>query len=298
MKLMKIVRRTHLYTGLFLAPWVAMYGVSGLIFNHGNWFASGGGDAASQPIEWTLDVAALPQWPEPEALARKVVAALNAAEKAKAGAEEYRLAAEGTPTLQGGVSLQGQDEAGGSAFLSFDRKAGKGTTVHSPPEPPAEQVKLATNDAALLNATKDAILAAAGQADPKSSATKWTGDGDFPRLSFHVERGNERRGATYDLRSGVVSFRPEPQSMRMPNFLTALHLSHGYPSDMSSAKMMTVRGAFVDAMAILMCFWALSGIAMWLQLKQLRLAGLIVAVASLLTTLVVWRAMYQSFTGT
>ena len=42
---MKIVRRTHLYAGLFLAPWVAMYGFSGLIFNHGNWFAPGGGDA-------------------------------------------------------------------------------------------------------------------------------------------------------------------------------------------------------------------------------------------------------------
>jgi len=36
---MKIMRRTHLYAGLFLAPWVAMYGFSGFIFNHGSWFA-------------------------------------------------------------------------------------------------------------------------------------------------------------------------------------------------------------------------------------------------------------------
>jgi uncharacterized iron-regulated membrane protein len=26
---LKIMRRTHLYAGLFLAPWVAMYGFSG-----------------------------------------------------------------------------------------------------------------------------------------------------------------------------------------------------------------------------------------------------------------------------
>ena len=96
---MQILRRTHLYAGLFLAPWVAMYGFSGLIFNHGNWFAPGGGDAAPKPIEWTVDVTALPQWPEPDALARKVVAALNAAEKDKAGAAEYRLSAEGAPNL-------------------------------------------------------------------------------------------------------------------------------------------------------------------------------------------------------
>ena len=69
-----------MYAGLFLAPWVAMYGFSGLIFNHGNWFAPGGG---SKPIEWTVDVRALPQWPEPDALARKVVAALNAAERTR-----------------------------------------------------------------------------------------------------------------------------------------------------------------------------------------------------------------------
>jgi hypothetical protein len=134
--MMKIVRRTHMYAGLFMAPWVAMYGFSGLIFNHGNWFAPGGGNAASKPIEWRVDVTALPQWPEPDALARKVVAALNAAGKDKAGATKFRLSPEGAPKLQGGVSLQGQDEAGGSVSLSFDRQERKGTTSHSPPGPP------------------------------------------------------------------------------------------------------------------------------------------------------------------
>ena len=293
---MKIMRRTHLYAGLFLAPWVAMYGFSGLIFNHYNWFAPGG-DAASKPIKWTVDVTALPLWPEPEALARKVVAALNAVGKDKAGAAEYRLSAEGKPTLQGGVSLQGQDEAGGSVSLSFDRPERKGTTTHSPPGPPEEQVQLETNDVALLNATKDALLAAAGQADGKLSATKWTGDGDFPRLSFPVEHGQERRVATYDLRSGLVSFKPEPGAMRVPDFLTSLHMSHGYPSEKKSATMRIVRAVFVDAMGVLMCFWALSGIIMWLQLKQLRRPGLMVALASLLATGLVWRAMHQFFTG-
>ena len=293
---MKIIRRTHLYAGLFLAPWVAMYGFSGFIFNHGSWFAPGGRD---KPIEWTVDTTALPQWPEPDALARKVVAALNAAEKDKAGGTEYRLSAEGSPKLQGGVSLEGRDEADASVFLSFDRQERKGTTVHSPPSPPEEQVKLQTNDAELLNATKAAILAAAGKADRKLSATKWTGDGDFPRLSFPVEHGKERRVATYDLRSGLVSFSPapEPRSMRVPDFLTSLHTSHGYPPDKKSEKMRAVRAVFVDAMAFLMCFWALSGIVMWLQLKQLRRPGLVVAIASLLATAFVWSAMYRFFTG-
>ena len=294
MNAMKIVRRTHLYAGLFLAPWVAMYGFSGLIFNHSNWFAPRGG---AKPLEWTVDVTALPQWPEPDALARKVVAALNAAEKDKAGAAEYGLSVEGAPTLQDGVSLEGKDEAGGSVSLSFDRQERKGTTFHSPPGPPEEQIQLETNEAELLNATKDAMLAAAGKADSTLSATKWTGEGDFPRLSFPVEHGKERRVATYDLRSGLVSFSPEPGSMRVPDFLTSLHMSHGYPSNKKSELMRTVRAAFVDAMAFLMCFWALSGIVMWLQLKQLRRSGLMVAIASLFATVFVWGAMYRFFTG-
>ena len=128
---MKLVRRMHLYAGLFLAPWVAMYGLSGLIFNHWSWFAPGG-DPSAKPIEWTVDGTALPPWPEPDALARQVVAGMNAAGKDKAGAAEYRLSAEWAPKLQGGVSLQGQDEAGGSVSLSFDRQERKGTTSRSP----------------------------------------------------------------------------------------------------------------------------------------------------------------------
>lgn len=294
---MKLVRRTHLYAGLFLAPWVAMYGFSGLIFNHWNWFAPSGGEAAPKPIEWTVNDAALPSWPEPEALARQVVAGMNAAGKDKAGAPEYRLSAERAPQLQGGVRLEGQDAAGGSVSLSFDRRDRKGTTLHSPPGPPEEQVQLATNDVVLLNATKKALLAAAGQADPKLSATKWTGDGDFPSLSFRVEHGSERRVASYDLRSGLVKLQPEPPPMRVPNFLTTLHMSRGYPADKKSEMMKTVHAAFVDAMAFLMCFWAVSGIAMWLQMKHLRRPGLPVAIAAVLAAVFVWSAMYRLFTG-
>ena len=85
--------------------------------------------------------------------------------------------------------------------------------------------------------------------------------------------------------------------MRVPDFLTSLHTSHGYPPDKKSEKMRTVRAVFVYAMAVLMCFWALSGIVMWLQLKQLRRPGLLVAMASLLATVSVWSAMYRFFTG-
>ncbi len=36
----KINRRTHLYLGLFLMPWLLMYGVSSFLIIHGSWFGA------------------------------------------------------------------------------------------------------------------------------------------------------------------------------------------------------------------------------------------------------------------
>lgn len=38
----RINRRTHLYLGLFLMPWLLMYGISSLIVIHQSWFKLGG----------------------------------------------------------------------------------------------------------------------------------------------------------------------------------------------------------------------------------------------------------------
>jgi len=98
---------------------------SGFIFNHGSWFAPGGG---SKPIEWTVDATALPQWPEPDVLARKVVAGAERGREGQGrrgrdtGCPRPR---KGRPKLQGDVSLEGQDEAGGSVRLSLTGKSAR-----------------------------------------------------------------------------------------------------------------------------------------------------------------------------
>lgn len=44
----QINRRTHLYLGLFLVPWLLMYGVSSFLIGHHSWFRS------DQPPSWQL----------------------------------------------------------------------------------------------------------------------------------------------------------------------------------------------------------------------------------------------------
>ena len=40
-RIIKFLRRIHLYAGLFLLPWVFLYGVTGAMFNHQELFPAG-----------------------------------------------------------------------------------------------------------------------------------------------------------------------------------------------------------------------------------------------------------------
>src|SRR3954465_14895470 len=71
---MKLVRRSHMYAGLFLIPWVFLYGVTAFLFNHPDAFpdrevrTSSRADAAGTPLEC---------FPTAPTLATAVVDALN-----------------------------------------------------------------------------------------------------------------------------------------------------------------------------------------------------------------------------
>ena len=36
---MRWIRTLHLYSGLFMLPWVFLYGFTALLFNHSTWFS-------------------------------------------------------------------------------------------------------------------------------------------------------------------------------------------------------------------------------------------------------------------
>jgi hypothetical protein len=79
--------------------------------------------------------------------------------------------------------------------------------------------------------------------------------------------------------------------------LTSLHTSAGYPGEERAATLRTVRAMFVDAMACTMCFWAISGLAMWWQLKSLRRPGSAVILVTLIVVGLVWSGMYRYFSS-
>ena len=76
--IMHVVRRGHLYLGLFLFPWAILYSVTGFLFNHPALFADAPitsfvrSDATGTPLE---------DLPTPQHQAEAVLAALNARQK-------------------------------------------------------------------------------------------------------------------------------------------------------------------------------------------------------------------------
>ncbi len=118
-----------------------------------------------------------------------------------------------------------------------------------------------------------------------------------PDLTFLMQADDKVWRVTYNLQTGAVSGRspeanaPEPLSTR--RFLTRLHLAHGYPSE---ANAQWGWAFIVDAMAVIMFFWSLSGLLMWWQIKSTRRLGIVVLILSSIAAVWVGLAMHDHMT--
>lgn len=302
------VRRGHLYLGLFLLPWAILYGATAFLFNHPTAFsdqptATFGPDAlVGTPLE-------VP--PSPQAIAERVVAALNEAQKP---ATPYALA--GPAAFGREFAFATVEGDGQTVSVLIDVKNGGGTVRSTParvravPEkapfavsagggsgpgdaPRGEGgIKLDDPLPARVKAAVPAILARVGF--PTGDATVTS----VPDVVFPVAAGGRTWTARYNPTTGAVAGtaaegRPESeQSWR--RFLLRLHTAHGYPGETDERW---VWALVVDAMAYAMCFWGLSGLVMWWQLKAARKAGAAVLAFSLAAAAALGSAMHAAMTG-
>lgn len=69
-----IIRRIHLYSGIFLLPWVLMYGITGAMFNHLGLFPR----MQIQPVDAQMSSATeMNEFPDANQLASRVVDAIQ-----------------------------------------------------------------------------------------------------------------------------------------------------------------------------------------------------------------------------
>lgn len=291
---MKWMRRIHLYSGLFLLPWVLLYGVTALLFNHPTVFSPWEGSRFDAPKNDDDPFAGMPS---PEAVAEEVATALAAriGEETGGAAPEYRVidshrvrfdqefiveAFEGESVYR--VRVDPRRWNGVSAKLEGSETAA--------PEPATFERQLVETAAPYI----EKIVAEAGRlleqrgVEHESAALRFA-----PLLHFEMEAHDSRFDVTYAPETGIVSgieiLEQQGDALGTRDYLTELHLAHGYPTN---PKMRFFWAIVVDLMFAAMVFWAFSGVLMWIQIKSVRWKGLAFLGASALITVYLVYGMY------
>ena len=325
------IRRSHLYFGLFLFPWVILYGFTGFLFNHPFSFR----DTANATFRSdTLVGTPLETRPTATEQAALVVAQLNAQQQPET---PYRLVGEATYGPRGvafvtakykdlhdkvlsvsfnlthsggGVHYEGNRERkplppapftagpavatgrGGGRGAEGGAEVGRRGAGESDGGPKAA-IKLEDRLEDRIRDTVPMVLERTGFPPVDSLAVT-----SLPNMTFTIDSNGERWKATYNPLSGGISGVPEGSEpkpeMGWRRFLTQLHLMHVYPYETNA---LWVWAVLVDAMAFTMLFWAFSGLMMWWQIKSTRKLGAVVLSASAVVAVVLSCAMYTAMTA-
>ncbi|MEZ6041118.1 MAG: PepSY domain-containing protein [Planctomycetaceae bacterium] len=285
-----LIRRIHLYSGLFLVPWVVLYGITGAMFNHVGLFPR------VQIREVDGDVVAKTQlstFPSAQELADRVIETLQK------DLPDHR------------IELTDQSRAEFTGDLMFAIKSDEGQhVVHMDPvsrdswiglQPPNEEepeallpgkktIRLPDDPHNTARAAAAEIFRQSGLQADNVQPLGWT------KLNFLASVDGEPARVTYVLKDGHVDvdrFTGE-DGMPLRQFLLRMHTSHGQPPYWNGRMFWSL---IVDTMAIAMVTWAVSGIYMWWQIKRTRLIGAGIIVLSLLVAAGLWFSL-QNFYAT
>lgn len=272
-----LIRRIHLYSGLFLLPWVILYGMTGAMFNHLGLFPQ-------LSIE-TVDEAAvadsgLSSFPKPIELATTVTQELQK----QAGQVRIELA--GDPHAEYTGELMFETKVDGVQTVVYmnpmDQDAWLATLPKNKEEPESllpevKSIKLSPDPHEEVRGAASKILTSAGvKSDKEPQPFGWA------KLNFLATVDGRPARITYVMKDGHVDINRFTGDDGMPlrNFLMRMHTSHGQPPHWNGRMFWSIA---VDTMAIAMVGWGLSGVFMWWQIRRARKLGFVVISLSLAT---------------
>lgn len=280
----KWIRRFHLYSGLVLVPFVVLYGVTAFLFNHPT-FAS---DRSVQYVP--VDALQLGRVAEASSM-EAIVQALQDAQERKDW--------EWDPTQE--MRFRGRYVVG---FREGDREHSWSLEDLEAPARWTTRIRRAEPETSAVRnvelmqpkAIRDALTSAVERvAAAEAMQIERVEVRSMPKLEFAVRVDAETRPASFDLLKQQLTIADAaaeaPHAWR--NFLLRMHTAHGYPDRLGWASFWA---GLVDAMAVAMVLWALSGVLMWWQMRFLRRMGLLALFSGCVLALVMGRSMWQAFT--
>lgn len=270
----RVVRRVHLYLGLFLWPFVLLFAITGLSFNHPT--VGRGLQRVELGAEEVKRRTGFEPW-DPATIAADVVRELNQ----RGG--RYTLSPEYAPRFDGWPLFAAPSEHGRQALLVSlgdgsatitDRPNARGEAAAPlvDGEIPLERYSIPALAERLTPLLERAPRPTTGPLRPHPTT--------HPELRFRVA---DATGTTwdvvYDLTARTVTGKKVgPREQPLVELLEAIHKQHHYPVERDAKWLWAL---FADATALTLIVWALSGLFMWFQLKRLRKPGAVVLALSL-----------------
>ena len=251
----KILRRMHMYLALFLTPWVLMYGLSTMAFNHHHALRSLYGGAPPFAMERELDYGRrFPDSAGTKEIARQILVDLD---------------------LDGRFRVRGES----------DRRL---TILRQDPESRAESSTCRGNSVSPSRHRNSApricwpaCMCAGAEGRLRATAAAVLADNGLGGL-FRVRRPNPQRliitrfdfwpqtRLTYHIAEGRLV--AEDQQLRLDNFLIHMHFRAGFAQESFLSDLWAV---VVDLVCVAFVLWVATGLYMWWQLAHARRWGAI-----------------------
>ncbi|QDS91511.1 hypothetical protein FF011L_02410 [Roseimaritima multifibrata] len=291
-KALMILRRVHLYIGLFLLPWVFLYGATGAMLNHSGLFP----EAEISRVEASkLADSAWANFPDGAELAEQVLAAMRKA----APDSTIEVNPDQAPEFTNDIAFELKE--GGTRHAVHLNPVDKSAWVakfpenHEPFEPALKEIdrlQIAPNPFEIAKQTVPTALNHTGiESNGKIEPLGWC------KLNFLAKVDDTPVRVTYVLRDGHVDITKytgeDGYSPRA--FFVRLHTSHGQPPHWNFRRIWSL---FIDAMAIAMVTWGVTGLLMWWQIKRTRLLGGIVLSLSVVTAATMYYGMMHFYATT
>jgi len=280
-RVMRVVRRVHLYSGLFLFPWVMLYGMTALLFNHPSVLP----DISLEVIPPAAADSALFGMPTAAETAGQVISTLKTQDPEKyadlafaPGSKPYYPfgAAASAKTAEHGLDLS-IELTDGSAVL---RKRPVAQPDASRPFSPPVLVSVPSPIVERVTEGAKGLLAERGHA---VDTVVFRGP---PDIYFDVESGGQVTRVKYSAVNGTLTA-VAPLSWRQ--YFLRLHTAHHFPHTVGARWFWAIA---VDVMFGAMVFWGVSGLLMWWQIKSVRWLGLATVVCGAVIALAMGVAMH------
>ncbi len=291
-RVMILLRRVHLYSGLFLLPWVFLYGITGAMYNHQNLFP----EVTTEYFDSTiLEESPMEEFPSAADFAQRVVDSIQAS----ANGSEVKLAphhgAEFTNQMMFEVNTVDGRKVVHLHPVSRTSKVVSHPEKQEQLEPVLKEIRnirLEQDPHELARNSVQSVLQEAGvESNQTPKPVGWT------KLNFLAEVDGEPVRVTYVLKDGHVDLTRHTgeDGMSLRHFFLRLHTTHGQSPHWNGRMYWSL---ILDTMAVAMVCWGVTGLLMWWQIKRTRMLGTAVILLSMATALFLYLSTHDFYVHT